>query len=434
MSIPKSVFVNICRALLAITFIFSGFVKAIDPMGTQYKLDDYVKAVGMAGIIPEWILLMLSVILSALEFTLGVLMLMAIRRRLVSRLTLVFMTVMTAVTLWLAVANPIQDCGCFGDAIHLTNAQTFAKNVVLLLSACIVAKWPLHQHRFISKTNQWIAVNFTIIFIFAASLFSLYYLPIFDFRPYYIGQNIQKAMEIPPGAKQTKYKTTFICVKNGVEKEFDENNYPYNDTTWMFKDTRQEILEHGYEPPIHNFSITDDKTDADITRQILNRKGYTFLFIAPFLEIADDSNFADIERIYQYAKINGYGFIGLTSSTYRGRNRWRELTGAEYPFYTTDGTTLKTIVRSNPGLVLLYQGTIINKWSTNNMPGEKQLTAPLALTELGSEPSNNTWTKILLIVLGYVLPLVLLIIADRLWAWTRWLRKREQQVMKEENE
>ena len=126
MSIPKSVFVNICRALLAITFIFSGFVKAIDPMGTQYKLDDYVKAVGMAGIIPEWILLMLSVILSALEFTLGVLMLMAIRRRLVSRLTLVFMTVMTAVTLWLAVANPIQDCGCFGDAIHLTNAQTFA--------------------------------------------------------------------------------------------------------------------------------------------------------------------------------------------------------------------------------------------------------------------------------------------------------------------
>ena len=242
MSIPKSVFVNICRALLAITFIFSGFVKAIDPMGTQYKLDDYVKAVGMAGIIPEWILLMLSVILSALEFTLGVLMLMAIRRRLVSRLTLVFMTVMTAVTLWLAVANPIQDCGCFGDAIHLTNAQTFAKNVVLLLSACIVAKWPLHQHRFISKTNQWIAVNFTIIFIFAASLFSLYYLPIFDFRPYYIGQNIQKAMEIPPGAKQTKYKTTFICVKNGVEKEFDENNYPYNDTTWMFKDTRQEIL------------------------------------------------------------------------------------------------------------------------------------------------------------------------------------------------
>ena len=241
-------------------------------------------------------------------------------------------------------------------------------------------------------------------------------------------------MEIPPGAKQTKYKTTFICVKNGVEREFDENNYPYNDTTWVFKDTRQEILEHGYEPPIHDFSITYEETGADITRQILNRKGYTFLLIAPFLEIADDSNFADIERIYQYAKINGYGFIGLTSSTYRGRNRWRELTGAEYPFYITDDTTLKTIVRSNPGLVLLYQGTIINKWSTNNMPGEKQLTAPLALTELGREPSNNTWTKILLIVLGYVLPLVLLIIADRLWAWTRWLRKLEQQVMKEENE
>ena len=428
----KSILVNLSRTLLALTFIFSGFVKAIDPLGSQYKIAEYLEAVQLSAYIPDWAQLILSVGLSAIEFTLGVMLLLAIRRRLASKISLIMMVVMTLVTLWLTVSNPIQDCGCFGDAIHLTNTQTFIKNLILLTAAIILACWPLYQIRFVSKTNQWIAFYFTIVFIVTASALSLYHLPIFDFRPYYIGQNIKKGMEIPKGAKLTTYKTTFICEKNGVTKEFTENDYPYNDSTWVFKDTHQEILEKGYEPPIHDFSITDEKTGEDLTDSILTKDGYTFLLIAPVLERADDSNFGEIDAIYEYAKENGYGFYGLTASTDKAVKHWRDITGAEYPFYTMDGTTLKTIIRSNPGLVLLYKGTIINKWSHNDLPKQAELNAPLSLIEVGREPENETWTKIVLILICYIFPLALLIVADRIWSWTRWVRKREEWLKQKE--
>ena len=428
----KSILVNLSRTLLALTFIFSGFVKAIDPLGSQYKIAEYLEAAQLSAYIPDWAQLILSVGLSAIEFTLGVMLLLAIRRRLASKISLIMMVVMTLVTLWLTVSNPIQDCGCFGDVIHLTNTQTFIKNIILLTAAIILACWPLYQVRFVSKTNQWIAFYFTIVFIVTASTLSLYHLPIFDFRPYYIGQNIKKGMEIPKGAKLTTYKTTFICEKNGVTKEFTENDYPYNDSTWVFKDTHQEILEKGYEPPIHDFSITDEKTGEDLTDSILTKDGYTFLLIAPVLERADDSNFGEIDAIYEYAKENGYGFYGLTASTDKAVKHWRDITGAEYPFYTTDGTTLKTIIRSNPGLVLLYKGTIINKWSHNDLPKQAELNAPLSLIEIGREPENETWTKIVLILICYIFPLTLLIVADRIWSWTRWVRKREEWLKQKE--
>lgn len=428
----KSILVNLSRALLALTFIFSGFVKAIDPLGSQYKIAEYLEAVQLSAYIPDWAQLILSVGLSAIEFTLGMMLLLAIRRRLACKLSLIMMVVMTLVTLWLTVSNPIQDCGCFGDVIHLTNTQTFIKNIILLTAAIILACWPLYQIRFVSKTNQWIAFYFTIFFIVTASTLSLYHLPIFDFRPYYIGQNIKKGMEIPKGAKLTTYKTTFICEKNGVTKEFTENDYPYNDSTWVFKDTHQEILEKGYEPPIHDFSITDEKTGEDLTDSILTKDGYTFLLIAPVLERADDSNFGEIDAIYEYAKENGYGFYGLTASTDKAVKHWRDITGAEYPFYTMDGTTLKTIIRSNPGLILLYKGTIINKWSHNDLPKQAELNAPLTLIEVGREPENKTWTKIALILICYIFPLALLIVADRIWSWTRWVRKREEWLRQKE--
>jgi len=432
MSKIKSILVILSRALLALTFIFSGFVKAIDPLGSQYKIAEYLEAVQLSAYIPDWAQLMISVGLAAIEFTLGMMILLAIRRRLASKISLFLMVVMTLVTLWLTVSNPIQDCGCFGDAIHLTNTQTFIKNLILLTAAIILSRWPLYQIRFVSKTNQWIAFYFTIVFIITASTLSLYNLPIFDFRPYYIGQNIKKAMEIPKGAKQTTYKTTFICEKDGVTKEFTENDYPYDDSTWVFKDTHQEILEKGYEPPIHDFSITDEKTGEDLTDSILTKDGYTFLLVAPVLERANDSNFGEIDAIYEYAKENGYGFYGLTASTDKAVKHWRDITGAEYPFYTTDGTTLKTIIRSNPGLVLLYKGTIINKWSHNDLPKQAELNAPLSLIEIGREPENKTWTKIVLILICYIFPLAFLIAADRIWSWTRWIRKREEWLKQKE--
>ncbi|MCH4183070.1 MAG: triose-phosphate isomerase [Prevotella sp.] len=420
----KTILINLCRLILGVTFIFSGYVKAIDPLGTQYKIQDYLEAIGLQGIFPDWSTLTASVLLSTLEFCLGFFILLAIRRRLCSRIIFIFMIVMTLITLWLVVKDPIQDCGCFGDAIHLTNAQTFGKNIVLLACAAVLLKWPLSMVRFISKTNQWIAINWTILFILSSSILSLWYLPIFDFRPYHIGANIKEEMSIPKGAPQPKFKTTFILEKNGQRKEFDINNYP--DSTWKFIDSKTTQISAGYTPPIHDFSIEKRLTGKDITQQVLDRKGYTFLLVSPSLEHADDENFGPINILYEYAQSHDYPFYCLTASNEKGIKRWINLTGSEYPFCTTDGTTLKTIIRSNPGLILLKNGTIIRKWSHNELPNEGELTQPLEVSKIGQIPGNSIAKKITKILLWFLIPLFLFVLADRLWVWSKWERNKQK--------
>ena len=416
--------VNLCRIIVAVTFIFSGFVKAIDPIGTQYKLQDYLGAIGMAGILPNWTLLAVAVFLAAIEFCIGIFLLFAIQRRLISKLTVAFMTFMTMVTVWIVVADPVKDCGCFGDALHLTNTETLIKNIVLLVCSLAIMYRPLAMFRFVSKSNQWIVTNYTIVFILVSSGLSLYYLPIFDFRPYHIGVNIPRGMEIPKGAKLPQFKTTFIMEKNGQRKEFTLDNYP--DASWKFIDSKTVQTSEGYIPPIHDFSITDNKTGLDLTNSVLSHKGYTFLLIAPHLETADDSNFGDIDRLYEYAQSYDIPFYCLTASTTKAIKRWIDLTGAEYPFCITDEAVLKTIIRSNPGLLLLKDGTIINKWSHNNLPNEAKLSRPISQSSLGKMPKDSVPAKILEIVLWFILPLTLLTLADRLWAWSKWVRLKEQ--------
>ncbi len=418
----KIIIINLLRLVLGAVLVFSGYVKAVDPMGTLYKLQDYLTALNLSGMVPQWLLLVTAVALAALEFCLGIFILFAIRRRLVSRVTLAFMVVMTLITIWLATTNPIKDCGCFGDAVYLTNVQTLIKNLVLFACAFIIASSPLSMVRFISRTNQWIAINFTILYILATSAYSLYTIPPFDFRPYHVGANIQKGMEIPKGAKQPQYETTFILKKNGVEKEFTLNNYP--DSTWTFVDSKTVLTDAGYVPPIHDFSIMDG--DNDITSKVLNAPGYTFLLISPDLTRADDSHFGDVDRIYEYATEHGYHFFGLTASTNDAVERWRALTGAEYPFYTMDMTTLQTIIRSNPGLLLLKRGTIIGKWSHNNLPGQQELSAPLERSSIGKLQPQDMRRKTLYAMLWFFVPLLLLVLADRTWAWTKWLKKKER--------
>ena len=165
----KGVLVNIARAILAITLILSGFVKAVDPLGTQYKITDYLEALQLVQYVPEVVTLGASVLLSTVEFMLGTLLLLAIRRRLVSWLVLLLFVIMTPLTLWLALTNPISDCGCFGDAVVLTNWQTFAKNVVLLILAVIVWRGAQVMVRFVSRSNQWIVISYTAVFILVVS-------------------------------------------------------------------------------------------------------------------------------------------------------------------------------------------------------------------------------------------------------------------------
>ena len=415
--------VNICRFILAVTFIFSGYVKAIDPLGTLYKLKDYAAAMALNDILPDWALVIVAIALGALEFSLGVFMLFAVRRHMVSKLTLALMSVMTALTVWIYIADPVKDCGCFGDALKLTNGETLLKNIVLIACATLVAWRPVDMARFISRTNQWIVRYYTITYIIVTSVYSLYTLPIFDFRPYRVGTNIKQGMEIPEGAEQPEFESTFILRKNGVTREFTLNNYP--DSTWEYVDTKTVQTKKGYEPPIHDFAITTNDTGEDITEQVLTKKGYTFLLVSPRLVVADDSNFGDIDQIYEYAEENGVDFFCLTASTNEDIERWRELTGAEYTFCNADETTLKTMIRSNPGLILLKDGTIIGKWSHNALPQTDDLTAPLEQLPIGKAQNDSTPERLLIVLLTFFVPLIALTIADRLWAWTKWIRNKQ---------
>ena len=366
--------------VLAATFILSGFVKAVDPLGTHYKIQDYLQAMNLGGWMPDLVSLLLSVALSALEFCLGIFMLFAIRRRFTTRMIAVILLIMTPLTLWLALANPISDCGCFGDAIVLTNWQTLWKNVVLLVAALIVARWPLDMMRFISRTNQWIVINYSALFILVIAGWSLYDRPQFDFRPYHVG--------------------TDLC------------------TGWM-------RMMEGQESPYTDLFIERMDDGEDITEQVLNDEGYTFLLVAPWVEKADDSQLDLINQVYEYAKDNGYQFYGLTSSGEKAISQWCDMTGADYPFCQVNGTVLKTIIRSNPGLLLLKDGIIIRKWSHNRLPDEYDLTAPLEQLELGWPPTEQVNVRIMRLLLWFVLPLALLTLADGLWMWTKWLRRNK---------
>jgi len=372
--------VNIARILLALTFILSGFVKAVDPLGTQYKIHDYLTAWGLASYVPDFGTLASSVILSATEFILGICLLFAIRRRLVSKILLVIMVIMTLLTLWLAIADPVTDCGCFGDALVLTNWQTFWKNVVLLGATLIIWRYPLDMPRLISEPNQWIVSNYSAFFILVIIAGrSLYTLPQFDFRPYHVGVNLREG--------------------------------------W------QRMME-GEESPYTEFFMESTDEGEDLTEKVLGKQGYTFLLVAPHLENADDSQFDKLNGIYEYCLENGYEFYCLTASTDKGIARWQDITGAEYPFCNTDETTLKTIIRSNPGLLLLKDGIIIRKWSHNTLP-DNEFNGRLEETELGQLPNDTVAEKILWILTWFVLPLALLTIADRLWAWSKWLRRKK---------
>ena len=415
--------VNLCRFAVALTFIFSGYVKAIDPLGTQYKLQDYLEALGMAGCVPDYLTITASVLLGGIEFWLGMMLLFAIRRRLVSKLLLLFMAVMTPLTLWLAVDNPIKDCGCFGDAVVLTNWETFYKNLAILAATVVLFMRPMVMPRFISRSNQWIVSTYTVLFILVSSSVSLYTLPLFDFRPYHIGADIRKGMEIPEDAEQPEFVTTFILEKNGQRKEFTLDDYP--DSTWTFIDSKTVQVSEGYVPPIHDFSIQTIDGGEDITDSVVSHKGYSFLLVSPHLEYADDSNFGEIDAIYEYSVEHGYPFYALTASTEKAISHWRDITGAEYDFYLVDDITLKTIIRSNPGLLLLKDGVVIGKWSHNALPKLDYKSPRLENTEYGHIPEHSVTSKISAILLWFILPLMLLTFADRTWKFTQWIRKKE---------
>ena len=401
--------VNLSRLLLSFTFILSGTVKLIDPAGTEYKIQDYIAALGFGDTLFASMPLLLAVFFSACEFVFGIYMLFGIQRRLTSTAMLLFLLFMTPLTLYLAIANPIADCGCFGDAIKLTNWQTFAKNVVLLASVVMVLRYYRLMKRAMTKRHQWTVSIYSWTFALAFASYNLYYLPVVDFRPYHIGADLKKAL-----TSGVQYETTFILEKDGIQKEFTLEDYP--DSTWTFVDSKTTAIgEEGNDSGIETLQIMSAETGEDITPQVVMDPGYVFLLIAPYLETADDSMMERLISLYDYCNDNGYQFLCLTSSGDEGIARWVELTGAEYPFCRTDAEILKTMVRSNPGLMLLHNGVVENKWPQTTIPGEEELTAPIEDIPAFHPATSSLKQKAFRIFLWYILPLIFFALADNLW-------------------
>ena len=413
---------TVCRFVLAVVFIFSGFVKAIDPLGTQYKIQDYLDAFGWTDVFPDFIPFLASVLLGMLEFCLGVYLFFGIRRIIAPRAVVALMAVMTPLTFWLALDNPVSNCGCFGDAVVLSNWETFWKNVVLLAMSVVVLKWRKRLFPLVTTRFDWLIALYGFVYILCMTIYCYRELPVFDFRPYYVGADIRKGMEIPEGEELSKLETLFVMQKDGVKKEFTLDNYP--DSTWTFVDTRTVVKEQGYEPPIHDFSMINYEDGEDMTEQVLADKNYTFLLVAHQLGLADDSKIDLINELYDYSLEYGYAFYCLTSSSDEDIEEWRANTGAEYPFCLMDNITLKTMVRSNPGLILLKEGKVIRKWSVNNLPDEYQLVGALENLPIGHVDNQSYIRKTALVIAWFVFPLFLICLSDLMWE--RYRKKRQE--------
>jgi uncharacterized membrane protein YphA (DoxX/SURF4 family) len=368
-------FGHLARIVIGITFIFSGFVKGIDPWGSAYKFVDYFMAMGIEWL--SWTAFPLGVLLAFAEFLIGVAMLFAINVRFFSWGALLFMLFFTPLTLWIAIANPVTDCGCFGDAWVITNWETFYKNVVLIILSVVVFLQRKKLKPLMGKLDP--ALGFLVIGAYMVVVgWSYYHEPVLDFRPYKVGVNIVEAMTIPEDAPHDVYENIFYYrdKNTGEVKKFTEDNYPWQDTVnWVFDSMDEPLLiSQGYRPPIKTFNV-ETRDGENIYDFFLYDEKYVFMLIAYDINKSSRKNQPKINELANWALGEGYSFICLTSSLFSESDRFAEETGAPYEFFNADEIDLKTMIRSNPGLIVLKGGTIVAKYSRNDIPSPEAFKA-----------------------------------------------------------
>lgn len=366
-----SILAGISRTLLGLVFIFSGAVKAIDPLGTVYKIEDYLKAFG--GFFTE--LLPVAEVaawgLIILELLLGVCMVLNVRTQWTSWISLIFYLVMTPLTLYIALTNPVSDCGCFGDAVVLTNWQTFSKNVVLIILAIILVALRKRTRQLWSNWMEVVLATLTIIAAIAFMTWTRLHLPVKDFRPYKIGNHLPTLMEYPEDAEPDVYEYSFVYEKDGVEQTFTLDNYPKGDSTWTFVRSNSKLIKKGYEPPIHDFEIINAEGE-DLTWDILESEEPITLVVMYDLNKADKKQMKKVEAILGDEAMRQEGDeAGVYILTGSGTDEIINFS-LEYPalsdcICTCDPVTLKTIVRANPGVIVLQNGIVIDKYNVRNM-------------------------------------------------------------------
>jgi len=401
----------ISRMLVGALFIVSGLIKANDAIGFSYKLEEYFTVFGT-----PWMndyALLLAAFICILEIILGVAVIFGTRMVTVSWLLLLMIVFFTFLTFYSAYFNKVTDCGCFGDALKLTPWESFTKDLVLLFFVLIIffdRKNIKHTNIKSDLTNCGVAlvliaffslfvINWTFPVWFAAGLFvatailkqvltmmpntvvlglsgiisgfftyhCLNHLPIKDFRPYAIGKNIMAGMSIPEGAPKDSIQMVFQYKKGDQVYEFTPDSLPQDLDQYEFVDRVDKVIKKGYVPPIHDFKIADAE-DQDFTEEFLSNPDYSFMLVAYDLTQTNAAIQPKINEFVKKCDENKLQFFGITSTAPSDADKFRHEFQSMFNYYYCDATTLKTIIRSNPGLVLLQKGTVIDMWHYNDFP------------------------------------------------------------------
>lgn len=346
----------ISRLFVGIVFMFSGFVKGIDPLGTAYRLEDYFIAWGAEWMMP--MALIFSILLSTLEFVLGFVILFNLKPKVGAWLLLGVMLFFTGLTFYDALENPVPDCGCFGDAIKLTNWQTFYKNVVLMVPTLIIFIYRTKTRDLYRSAVSYGWAMFIAILFAGMSLYSYFYLPLIDFMDWKVGNKMYTEKTLP-----VKYYLTYRNIETGETQEFLSPNYPYNDSIWMAQwEFAGQRIEDPNAHPGGDLQIIDLEA-VDVTEMIIQNPGYQFMLISWDLEKANQEGLIKMETFAQKSEADGHSFAVITSSLPKVIDTLSAKHNLSYTFYHADDISLKMMIRSNPGLILLHNGVVIGKWS-----------------------------------------------------------------------
>ena len=364
----KNIITQFSRIFVGILFIISGLIKLNDPVGFSYKLAEYFSEPVFNMPFLEPFTLGLAIFLVILEVVLGVMLLVGYKAKATIWCLLLLIVFFTFLTFYSAYFDVVKDCGCFGDALHLTPWQSFTKDIVLLFFILILfINKKLVKPLFSNIVTNIITLASIVLCIFIA-IRVLNHNPIKDFRPYKVGTNIVKGMEIPEGAPKSVVEMIFIYKVNGVEKEFSEKDLMNIPEGATFIDRKDKVITEGYVPPIHDFTMTKD--DSDYKEEFL-KEPKLLVFVTYDLALSNPEGMKKLEKLNEEAKAKGYKVIGMTASGADEIAKTKKQYGLDVDFYFCDATALKTIERANPSIVVLQKGTIIQKVHYNDIENLK---------------------------------------------------------------
>jgi uncharacterized membrane protein YphA (DoxX/SURF4 family) len=402
-------------------FAFSGFAKGIDPWGTYYKVSDYLTAMGLE----QWAdtALFIAVALAAIEFMIGIAIIVGAYRRSSPWMALVFMLIMTPITLWIAITGAVADCGCFGDAFHLSNWATFGKNILLLLGVIYLLAFNRSVRSIYGPAIQWMVMAVSFALVMAIAYYGYFKQPLIDYRPYPIGTRLVATTTDNNDESEDDY--TFVYRKDGVEHEFSIDSLPDEEEGWEYV-TRYHSRRPNGKIIVQNGNNQDgiailDEEGNDVTIDVLGNNRRTVLLLFPDLSQVGVVNSYALNELNDAAIVAEADVVGLTPATAEEIEQWQDVSMSSYPIYNMDDSELKMVARGNPAVVYLQDGVIQWKRTLSSIEDVEQ---PVELSEMGKDYDPDAILTRLLVY--FMIAMIALLFINRTYPVMKHLHSRKK--------